>query len=153
MASTFLKLIAGFCRLKKIDDDGTLAAGAPFNVNGAHCSLVHNDKMATDVVFLHVQYDYVPHESEAAIYKSLLRENHLHFDGHGPGFCISPTTGRIGQITRLDLARLTPDRLASVLVKHADRLAQWRDKEWRTAQAFMDRRLPEVGSNAANQFR
>lgn len=128
MATNFGELIEGFCRLKQLENGDELAAGAPLNVNGACCSLIYNKTLAADVVFLYVEYAYAPLDRLAAIYKKLLRQNHLGFDGHGPGYCISPTTGKIVELTRLALPDLTPDRLAGTLVKHAARWQHWCDK-------------------------
>ncbi|GAA4034760.1 CesT family type III secretion system chaperone [Actimicrobium antarcticum] len=126
MATTFGELIEGFCRLKNLDYVTELAAGAPLSVDGTCCALIHNDMLDADVVFLYVEYAYAPLDRLSEIYQHLLRQNHLSFDGLGPGYCISPTTGKIVEVTRLALPELTPDRLASTLVVHADRCRRWR---------------------------
>ncbi|MEB0135720.1 hypothetical protein QN362_10310 [Actimicrobium sp. CCC2.4] len=125
MASTFVELINGFCRLKQLDNQEELAAGTPFGINGVCCSLIYNKALAVEVVFLYVEYAYAPLDRLATIYKKLLQRNHQDFDGHGPGYCISPTTGKIVELTRLALPGLTPELLAGTLLKHAVRQQRW----------------------------
>lgn len=129
MARSFAELIAGLCELKNIENDGKLAAGASLHVNGACCSLAYQEQLAPDVVILHVVLDYKLIDNEGGFSHHPVRPWDRRFGSGQPADNVSPFTGRIGQIARLDLAELTPERLLLVLASHAARLAQWRDRE------------------------
>lgn len=136
MKQRFEDLVTGFCSLKQLGDPEPFIHGEPINVNGVRCTLIYNEQINSDQMYMYIAFDYAPHEQEGAIYKLLLQQNHTGFAGKGPGFCISPTTGMVGYVIRIDLDEVTPNKLASSLTYYADKAIEWKET------FFLDKRAP-----------
>ena len=101
MRKKFEKLVRELCALKGLDNPDAYIEGAPIDVNGVMCALIHNEKNSPDRFFMYVVFGYVPQGKEATVFRELLRHNHVGFEGRGPGFCISANTGKVGHVIQL----------------------------------------------------
>lgn len=147
MKAKFRKLVADLCELKGIKDVEFIIHGAPIAVNGVSISLIYNELIRKDIVFMFTDFGDVPEENEAKIYKALLKQNHIGYSGNGPGFCMSPSTGRVGYVQNLRIDELTVDKLASTLVFFAGKALEWRNSFFLEQPAPGARRphfLPQV---------
>ena len=127
MKQKFEELVIGLCALKNLTDPAPFIQGAPMKVNGTMCSLIYNERSNPERLFLYVVFGYAPYDKEALVFKALLQQNHAGFEGRGPGFCISATTGKVGHVVSIALSEVTPDDLASSMAYYADKAALWRE--------------------------
>ncbi|MGZ3239756.1 MAG: CesT family type III secretion system chaperone [Burkholderiaceae bacterium] len=127
MRNKFEALVTGFCKLKNLDNPRQYIDGGPINVNDTKCKLIYDEKNSPDRLFLYVVFGYAPPEKEAVVFATLLRQNHVGFEGRGPGFCISAKTGKIGYVVSISLGDARPDQLASSMVYYANKAAEWRE--------------------------
>lgn len=127
MKNKFEELVKGLCILKNLGDPVPHINGAPINVNGTMCVLIYNEAKDADRFFLYVIFGYAPQGSEALVLKTLLQYNHDGYEGSGPGFCISATTGKVGHVISVQLDDARPDQLASSMAYYADKAAGWRE--------------------------
>jgi hypothetical protein len=127
MKQKFKDLVNGLCVLKNLTDPVPFIEGAPMNVNGTMCSLIYNEKSSPEQLFLYVVFGYAPHNKEALVFRALLQQNHVGFEGRGPGFCISATTGKVGHVVSIALDEATPDNLARSMAYYANKASSWRE--------------------------
>lgn len=145
MKQKFDELVAGLCALKNLPDPAPFIDGAPMRVNGTMCSLIYNEKTTPDRLFLYVVFGYAPHNKEALVFKALLQQNHAGFEGRGPGFCISATSGKVGHVISIGLTETTPNELASSMAYYAEKAATWRETfflEKRRSRSFRANIIP-----------
>ena len=126
MKKIFEQIITELCVLKHLGDPTPFLKGAPINVNGSMCTLIYDDASRPDRLFLYVVFGYAASGLEAAIFETLLRQNHVGFEGRGPGFCLSATSGKVGHVIHFDLFNTDADQLASAMVYYANKAEEWR---------------------------
>jgi hypothetical protein len=136
MKTEFQKLMTELCALKNMGEPDLFIHGAPFSVNGVEVSLIYNELIDKETMFMYTAFGAAPMDNEAQIYKTLLKQNHIGFCGKGPGFCISPTTGKVGYVLNLRVAEMNADRLASMMTYFADKANEWR------STYFLDQQTP-----------
>ena len=127
MKKEFEELVKGLCALKNLGDPHAHINGAPISVNGTMCVLIYNQARAADRFFLYVIFGYAQQGCEGEVLKTLLQHNHVSFDGSGPGFCISATTGKVGHVVSIKLRDARPEQLASSMAYYASKAVGWRE--------------------------
>ena len=146
MKQKFEALVTGLCELKNLVDPAPFIQGAPMKVSGVMCSLIHNEQSNPDRFFLYVVFGYAPHGKEAQVFKALLQQNHVGFEGRGSGFCISATTGKVGHVVSIALDDATPNELASSMAYYAEKAIYWKETyflEKRPCRSFRTTHFPK----------
>lgn len=128
------------CTLKNLGKAELFIHGAPIDVNGVAVSLIYNELIDQDTMFMYTAFGQAPQENEAQIYKALLKQNHIGFSGNGPGFCISPTTGQVGYVLNLRIGEMSADKVAGIMAFFAGKANEWRSTYFLGQQAPGSRR-------------
>jgi hypothetical protein len=127
MATDYKDLITGVCAKTNCKEPERMLKGDPLNVNGVMITLLYREDAEPDRIFLHAEFGKVPDVYETEILEQLLLENHLSFDGNGPGFGLSPVTGKVIYTHYVSLKATTAQDLASRIVYIVNIAAKWRE--------------------------
>lgn len=147
MAKNFEELMAGVCKLLPISEPQRAIAGESIFIEDVMFTLIHDEKINPDRVFLFASFGPVPRQNGAKVLTALMKENHALFKGDGPGFTVSPTTGKIVYARNLALATLQPADLASKMCFLARKGNEWRETKFLDVAPSLRRRefAPAVG--------
>jgi len=115
-----------FCGLIKLNEWSSIVDGAPFFINEVMCTFICNPKVDRERFFLFVQFGELPSLNATEVLAALLRNNHLGYIGEGPGFSISPTTGKLNYCRHFKIVDADPETLANVVVYLASKAIEWR---------------------------
>ncbi|OGB25920.1 MAG: hypothetical protein A3I66_12130 [Burkholderiales bacterium RIFCSPLOWO2_02_FULL_57_36] len=127
MAQDFKKLMANVCSLINLDPASAVIEGAPFYVNDVMFTLIFDEAVDARRIFLFARFGDLPPVNGGAVLAALLRNNHLGFLGDGPGFSISPTTGKVTYCRHLFLEKTDARQFADLLVYLAGKANEWRE--------------------------
>jgi hypothetical protein len=143
MAQAYAELITEVCELIGFKEAPRLIAGEPIIINDVMFSLIHEEHIDPKRIFLFAGFGEIPGEKRLAILEELLRQNHAGFNGEGPGFTISPTTGKVAYSLHLFLDTITAAELAAKMIYLAEIAHEWRKTH------FLD--MPASTSSAARR--
>lgn len=125
MKQDFDAIVTALCNAEKLTQPQRLIDGDPMELHGVEFSLLYDEENDAQSIFLRVVFGHAPLKNETAIYQRLLQQNHIGFNGNGPGFCVSPVSGNVLYLMKLPLAQATPSFLASTLLYFAEKVKQW----------------------------
>lgn len=140
MTLSFEELITDVCALIRFGEPKRLIAGEPLYLNDVMFSIVPEEHIAPGRIFLFASFGDLPRANEIKVLEELLKENHAGFSGEGPGFTISPTTGKVVYSLHVFLSKTNAEELAYRMVYLAQKAREWRDTY------FLDRPAAIVAS-------
>ena len=126
MAKGFEELMAGVWKLLPIKEPERAIAGEPVFINDVMFTLIHDKDIDAERIFLFVSFGDLPSNKAEDTLAALLKENHTGFRGDGPGFTVSPTTGKVVYARHLLLTATTPADLAGKMCYLAQKANEWR---------------------------
>ncbi len=102
--------------------------GGAVVVNDVVFSLIHNDAIHPDMVFIYCDFGDVPIGREAEAYRALLEANLYLYTGIGPAFTVSNETGRVLLAHHYFMhdGQNMPSELREVLVDLSTKALAWR---------------------------
>lgn len=142
MKDQFAAVVRAFCEAENFTQPERLLDGEPMELHGVEFSFMYEEEIAVDALHLRVVFGNAPLKDETAIYRALLNENHVGYCGNGPGFCVSPASGRVLYLLKMPLCDASPARLASTMLYFTDKVKEWRSTYFLKAVARQGRRLP-----------
>lgn len=125
MSQSFEELIGKLCTLVKLEDPQRILHGGPIAVDGVVFSLVHDEARDPQHMRIYGDFGLAPPEHHASAYATLLQRNYLGFENNGPLYSLSPHTGTVICMERLDLEDLSASELASTLAYLAAQASAW----------------------------
>ncbi|MDB5765074.1 MAG: hypothetical protein JWQ21_4069 [Herminiimonas sp.] len=152
----FEKLIEEFCALGEVEGASGIVQGGPVAVNGVVFSLIYNEAVQKDVMFVYCDFGAAAIGREAEVYRALLETNLLLYPVNGPMYTVSPETGRVVFVNRYWLEHLNPQGLGNILAHLSDKAKNWREDQFlevppprrnQSSTAKMLRELPKAGGN------
>lgn len=123
---SFEQLVTHFCAMKGLGDPEPVAKGAPVIVDGIEISLIYNETVDPAKASMLVTFGVAPMKNRGKIYKALLQENHIGFEGKGPGFCVSPATRQVMYVLHIRWGETMPDELANTMAYLAGKANEWK---------------------------
>lgn len=125
MKQEFDAVVTALCNAEHLTQPQRLIDGDPMELHGVEFSFLYDEESDAQSLFLRVVFGHAPLKNETAIYQQLLQQNHLGFNGNGPGFCVSPVSGKVLYLLKLSLAQATPSFIASTMLYFAEKVKQW----------------------------
>ena len=123
----FLELLEGFARLSKIENAGLFLKDRVVKVDGVTFSLIYDEQVA-DIVFIYVDFGDLPSDRALEICRALLEANMFLFASKQQiSFVISPDTKNVTLACRVELSKLTPTKLRTLLADLSAKARQWRN--------------------------
>ena len=126
MKQEFDAIVKALCDAEQLARPQPLIDGVAVELYGVEFSFLYDEEHDPQSMFLRIVFGHAPLINETAIYQQLLQQNHIGFNGNGPGFCVSPVSGKVLYLLRLPLAKATPSLLASTMLYFAEKVKQWR---------------------------
>lgn len=126
MAKSFEELMAGVWKLLPLENPERAIAGEPVFINDVMFTLIHDKDIDPERIFLFASFGDLPRDRAAEVLAALLKENHAGVRGDGPGFTVSPTTGKVVYARHIMLAAAMPADLASKMCYVAQKANEWR---------------------------
>ncbi|MFT5590817.1 MAG: hypothetical protein ACI9ZF_003011 [Bradyrhizobium sp.] len=138
MKHRFEALVRAFCELENYGQPERLLDGESIELHGVEFSLLYEEDIAVDAMHLRVVFGNAPLKNETAIYRALLKENHAGYCGKGPGFCVSPASGRVLYLLKMSLCDVSPAMLLSTILSSIGKVKQWRGTYFLTSMTRHD---------------
>ncbi|HEX7634409.1 MAG TPA: CesT family type III secretion system chaperone [Noviherbaspirillum sp.] len=126
MAKSFEELMSGVWKLLPLEKPERAIAGEPVFINDVMFTLIHDKDIDPERIFLFASFGDMPRDRTVEVLAALLKENHVGMMGDGPGFTISPTTGKVVYVRHIMLATATPADFASKMCYVAQKANEWR---------------------------
>ncbi len=142
-------LVEQFCSLGRLEDISHVARGGSFEVNDVVFSWVHDPNLDPRTAFLCAAYGPPPAEREASTYYELLKRNFLNFASSGPTFCISPVTGDVVMVERMDIDTASAPAMIRSVIEHSEAAADWRSTRFLRGR-YMLRTADEASPDSGN---
>ena len=142
MKQKFNAVVEALCDAEQLAQPQRLIDGDAVELGGVEFSFLFDEDHDPQSMFLRVVFGHAPLKNETAIYQQLLQQNHIGFNGNGPGFCVSPVSGKVLYLLRLPLAKATPSLIAGTMLYFAEKVKQWQ------ADYFLPRIVSPTGRAA-----
>ena len=126
MQQEFDAMVTAFCDAEHLTQPQRLIDGDAVELHGVEFSFLYDEEHDPQSMFLRIVFGHAPLKNETAIYQQLLQQNHIGFNGSGPGFCVSPVSGKVLYVLLLPLAQATPSLIAATMLYFAEKVQQWR---------------------------
>jgi hypothetical protein len=146
MQHCFETLVRAFCEVEKYSQPERLLEGESMELHGVEFSLLYEEDIAVDAMHLRVVFGNAPLKNETAIYRALLKENHAGYCGNGPGFCVSPASGRVVYLLKMSLCDVSPEMLLNTMLTFIGKVKEWRSTYFLTSTARCDGHSPAACS-------
>lgn len=143
MTKSFAELMAGVWKLLPIEKPERAIAGEPVFINDVMFTLIHDKGIDPERIFLFASFGDLPRKRAVEALAALLKENHAGAKGDGPGFTVSPTTGKVVYARHVLLKATTSADLADKMCYLAQKANEWRKTYF----------LPDAGVSTARRFR
>ncbi len=138
MEHRFETLVRAFCELENYKQPERLLEGESIELHGVEFSLLYDEDIAVDAMYLRIVFGNAPLKNETAIYRALLKENYAGYCGKGPGFCVSPASGRVLFLLKMPLCDASPAMLLNTILSSIGKVKQWRSTYFLTSMAHRD---------------
>ena len=125
MKHQFAAIVSALCEAEHLPQPQRFIDGEPLELHGTEFSFLYDDDIDADAMMLRVVFGHAPLENETEIYQQLLQQNHVGFSGNGPGFCVSPASGKVLYLLKMPLAQTTPALLAGTMLYFTEKVKQW----------------------------
>ena len=142
MKQQFDAVVRALCSVENIHDAQSLIEGESIELDGVEFAFLYDDEIAAEALHLKVVFGESPLEDETAIFKELLNQNHIGYAGKGPGFCLSPASGKVLYLLRLELQEATPALLVTTMSYFGAKVKEWQKTFFLSPPAVLRRRLP-----------
>jgi hypothetical protein len=126
MAQCFDELMTKVCRLIGFKEPQRLIDGEAIFLNDVMFSIIHEQGIDPNRIYMFVSFGELPRENRIRVVEELLKENHS-FRGKGPGFTISPTTGKVVYALHVPLDKTGPTAFAGIMACLATAAGRWRE--------------------------
>ncbi len=138
MKHHFENLIRAFCEVDHTHQPERLLEGEAMELHGVEFSLLYDEDIAVDAMHLRVVFGNAPLRNETAIYRALLKENHAGYCGNGPGFCVSPASGRVVYLLKMPLRDTSPAKLLGTMLMFIGKVKEWQSTYFLTSMVRRD---------------
>ncbi|MDY7575729.1 CesT family type III secretion system chaperone [Actimicrobium sp. CCI2.3] len=138
MRHRFETLVRAFCEVEDDHWPDRLLEGESMELHGVEFSLLYEEDIAVDALHLRIVFGTAPLKNETAIYRALLKENHAGYCGDGPGFCVSPASGRVVYLLKMPLYDVSPAKLRSTMLTFIGKVKEWQSTYFLTPVARRD---------------
>lgn len=142
MKHQFEAVVRAFCEAEKFSQPERLLEGGSMELHGVEFSLMYEEDIAVDAMYLRVVFGNAPLKDETAIYRTLLNDNHAGYCGDGPGFCVSPASGLVLYLLKMPLCDASPARLASTMLYFSGKVKEWQSTYFLKPMVRRERRFP-----------
>lgn len=122
----FNQLIRDFCTLSGTDDATHILNGGSIAINDIVFLLAWKERLDPERLYVRCDFGEVPANRKIQVCKSLLEADLDLYDGSGPAFSLSATTGRVLFTHSYRLDALTPAELRDILSALVDSVLEWR---------------------------
>lgn len=126
MKQQFDAVVMALCKAEQLSQPQQIIDGEPMELHGTEFSFLYDEESDPEAMMLRVVFGHAPLKNETEIYQQLLKQNHVGFSGNGPGFCVSPASGKVLYLLKLPLSRTTPALLAGTMLYFTEKVRQWR---------------------------
>ncbi len=125
MKQHFDAVVIALCAAERLPDPQRYINGEPMALHGTEFSFLYDEESEPEAMMLRVVFGHAPLKNETEIYQQLLQQNHVGFSGNGPGFCVSPASGKVLYLLKMRLAQTTPALLAGTMLYFTEKVKQW----------------------------
>ena len=125
MKQQFDAVVIALCLAEKLAQPLPIIDGEPMELHGTEFSFLYDEESEPDAMTLRIVFGHAPLKNETEIYQQLLHQNHVGFCGNGPGFCVSPASGKVLYLLKLPLSQSTPALLAATMLYFTKKVKQW----------------------------
>lgn len=125
MKQQFDAIITALCDAEQLPQPQRYIDGESMELHGVEFSFLYDEERDPDAMLLRVVFGHAPLKNETAIYEQLLQQNHVGFSGNGPGFCVSPASGKVLYLLKIPFAQSTPGLLVSTMLYFTEKVKQW----------------------------
>ena len=122
----FKDLAEKFCSLAGLDEPNRVLNGDAVEINGITFSLMYNEKIDPEVLFIYADFGPVPAYRKVEIHEALLEANLFVYPQGFPAFGISPETKRVVFASHARLREITAEALCKVLAELSEQATDWR---------------------------
>ncbi|MFT5534737.1 MAG: hypothetical protein ACI8WM_002190 [Burkholderiaceae bacterium] len=145
MKHHFETVVRAFCELDNASQPERLLEGESMELHGVEFSLLYEEDISVDAMHLRVVFGHAPLNNETAIYRALLNANHVDYCGNGPGFCVSPASGRVVYLLKILLCDASPAKLMSTMLTFIGKVKEWQSTYFLTLPAKSSTAQPRRG--------
>jgi hypothetical protein len=126
MAQSFDELITEVCAVIGFKEPQRLIDGEAIFLNDVMFSIIHEQEIDPNRIYIFVTFGQLPQKNRIKVVEELLKENHG-FRGKGPGFTISPVTGKVVYALHIPLDKTEPVAMANIMGSLATSACKWRE--------------------------
>lgn len=123
----YTKLIEDFCANCGMDQ-ALLMDGDPFEIDGVNFSLVFDESVDPDLLFIYCACGEIEAGKELEAYRDLLEANMHLYDGAGPIYALCPATGRVLLVRHYRLDQLGVEELNALLFTAVVQAKTWQEE-------------------------
>ncbi|WP_136417434.1 CesT family type III secretion system chaperone [Herbaspirillum sp. ST 5-3] len=120
----YTKLIEDFCADCGMDP-ALLMDGGPIGIDGVNFSLVFNESVDPDLLFIYCVFGEIEAGKGLEVYRNLLKTNMYLYDGAGPVFTLCSLTGRVILARHCRLDQLGVKELSEILTTDTTQAKTW----------------------------
>ena len=140
MKQQFDAMVIALCEAERLPQPQRFIDGESLELHGIEFSFLYDEESDAESMLLRVVFGHAPLKNETEIYQQLLQQNHIGFSGNGPGFCVSPASGKVLYLLKMPLSHTTPSLLAGTMLYFTEKVKQWQTDYFLPAPALRTRR-------------